>query len=1122
MDAFGPRLDYFCRQQGIKLQDLAEQIGVSRNTLTNWKAKGRPPNQAVTVKLAKILNLDEEETNTLLTSAGYAPKYGVKEAVTPSSRMRIQGSAVARAEKFADAGIRGIIERCREASTLERAIVGSKYLPELYFPRSHLEANFNRFLTSDSSCFLVVAKAGRGKTNLLCHLTEALQDQRPVLFVSGRIETKDDYGILTHIASRLGYGENWLACFHDLGLLAAGGVVPLILIDGINESAAPPGTMQAALRELLFQASRCHIKVCVTCRTDFWRFYRAPFWGRYTWQDFPSPHAGKAVRGEDLPLFPQEDFGQITRRYFDYFHIRGKLIGEAWERCRHPLLLRFLCEAYKGEPAHDRDVGEIAQIRLYPLFSKFWERKVGNIQDIAGLAKPYPIHTLVLDIAGLMYQRHQTKVPKEAIVKEVRDDLMLPDSLYFRILDEEIILEEELDELRGTANVIFVYDKFAEYAIALSLFSDREWLFKSAADIVADAILLMKEEARQRFPTLRGALEFMVLRVEDRLQAKEIHFTIIRAMLNQDWKWRRIGTTLAFQLSHTEGKAYWGFVGALAQDTRDFVRRICAEQLGQVADRYIDDMLPLLLQSLQDENASVRQTAKASLLGLKATPACQAALFLVSAQSFPFSRASLAAELLLWPMDSHSPLLREKARWLVKENGNFDIQRAIFTHLAQLNLPAYKDLYVLEELERVFQFESGDADTLANAYIEEIRRHVEARRTTLRVDEQRLDSLRTIVHQLVSCVRQVVRVSPHEQEEVLHAELHALLPDEQQQRAFQHTLEQIFERPLHHIISQGLQDAESTVNWSMMNQSLRIVDLVFEIALSMPAFAAGAQADCLVNPIPSSYSSLIRLCQIADDVLEEAATIAKEPLSTIRLDTVLESQSLHLQPEECLAFRNDFASKFGVEMSALEHRALSTLGRLSLWLWQAEIEKRRQEQAVDLKIREMDGLIVDELHSRLSAYEVLPLSQEGQHALSLELQALCKLYAQSIPMRVVEALTPLIVWTQGNDSQVLNQVFQTLYWEDRESFWLISETLLEYEDQLVVDFASQVLEQAEYTEEQNTSSSVFDSLRTITVNQLGIDPFEVTPGGFFAEDLNTGSLDFVDLMVSLDEMEPEA
>ena len=80
MDDFGPKLDYFCEQQGIKLYELATLMEVHRNTIDNWKARGRPPNPEITAKLAKKLNLKEEETNALLLSAGYAPKYSAKES----------------------------------------------------------------------------------------------------------------------------------------------------------------------------------------------------------------------------------------------------------------------------------------------------------------------------------------------------------------------------------------------------------------------------------------------------------------------------------------------------------------------------------------------------------------------------------------------------------------------------------------------------------------------------------------------------------------------------------------------------------------------------------------------------------------------------------------------------------------------------------------------------------------------------------------------------------------------------------------------------------------------------------------------------------------------------------
>src|SRR5438105_298257 len=111
MDDFGALLDYFCQRQGITLKALAIHMSVHRNTIDNWKARGKPPKKEAAAKLAKILNLDEEETNRLLTSAGYAPKYALKESMTPSSRMSKTERSMG---QFADTARRGIIERCRQ------------------------------------------------------------------------------------------------------------------------------------------------------------------------------------------------------------------------------------------------------------------------------------------------------------------------------------------------------------------------------------------------------------------------------------------------------------------------------------------------------------------------------------------------------------------------------------------------------------------------------------------------------------------------------------------------------------------------------------------------------------------------------------------------------------------------------------------------------------------------------------------------------------------------------------------------------------------------------------------------------------------------------------------------
>ncbi len=1026
-----------------------------------------------------------------------------------------------------------LILRCKKATVQEIKIVGSKYISELYFPRYRLEAKFERFLNSDTTCFLVVAKAGRGKTNLMCRIVEEWQDKRPILFLAGRKEPKDDYDFLKHIAIRLGYDENWPVCLKDLKSVSKPGLEPLILIDGINESSAKPSIMQAALRELLVQTALHQIKVCVTCRTDFWRFYRAPFWAEYIWKDEKTSLAGKVIRGEDLQSFPEENFSEIVRSYFEYFGVQGELIEEAWERCRNPLLLRFFCEAYR-----DRVVQTVSQIRLYPLFKLFWSRKIEQVQDLSGLPQPYPVNQFVLTIARLMRQRHQTKVPRDNITQVVGSDIMQSDSLYFRVLDEEIILEEEVDELAGTTNVIFVYDKFSEYAIALSIFSDFEWYEKGSSIIKDEATDLMREEAAYEFATLRGALEFAVLRVEDQRLGTGIHFDIIKAMLDHDWKWRRIGSLLAFQLTQIEADSYWKFIDeTLIKDERDFVRRICAEQIGRLTVYNANRALPLLNKCLKDESPSVRQVARETLLNLDPTVAIQEAKLLVTEKPFGAGSVALAAETLLSPVDSLSLLLQNKAHWLVKENRNNDIQEALFDFLANLDFTLYEDLYVLEQYERAFQVGWRRNHRPSNAYLEIIQQHLVPKRNALEVDLKRLETLRTIRNSLFDFAVKTFDVRRSEPNAVWKADLNLLEPDAEARKDFLGEIEGAFQVSLPkwiYDIIEDISDEQGAISqpWRTVEEdrnSITMEALAIEITRSTSDFADQPSASHLVSlplRIEDWYywpgynyetSRLMRLCQITDDLILEAATLLGEIRSTIALDIPLGQNGLKLEPDKCNTIRNRAASKIGLELNAVQHRNLSNLGRLSIWLWQAEETSQQQEKILEKKIEEVRHLETNALQQRLSIFENLTSSEEAGHELVLELQAICRTHAVSQPNRVVETLTPLIIWHNENEISVLSQSFQSLHWRERDSFWNVAQLLLEHEDQRIIDFASQVLEQAEYIEENLGSSEVFDKVRAIIVDQLGVDESEITWNASFRDDLEADSLDLVELIMAFEE-----
>ncbi len=50
-----------------------------------------------------------------------------------------------------------------------------------------------------------------------------------------------------------------------------------------------------------------------------------------------------------------------------------------------------------------------------------------------------------------------------------------------------------------------------------------------------------------------------------------------------------------------------------------------------------------------------------------------------------------------------------------------------------------------------------------------------------------------------------------------------------------------------------------------------------------------------------------------------------------------------------------------------------------------------------------------------------------------------------------------------------------------------------------------------------TNQDVYDRLKKIIVDQLGVDESEVVPAASFVEDLNADSLDLVELIMSLEE-----
>jgi tetratricopeptide (TPR) repeat protein/transcriptional regulator with XRE-family HTH domain len=80
MYTFGELLKQFRVRQGMKQQELADQLRVQRNTILAWEHSDYlPKTKEKILQLAEILSLNEKDTNTLLVAANYSVHYPPEE-----------------------------------------------------------------------------------------------------------------------------------------------------------------------------------------------------------------------------------------------------------------------------------------------------------------------------------------------------------------------------------------------------------------------------------------------------------------------------------------------------------------------------------------------------------------------------------------------------------------------------------------------------------------------------------------------------------------------------------------------------------------------------------------------------------------------------------------------------------------------------------------------------------------------------------------------------------------------------------------------------------------------------------------------------------------------------------
>lgn len=340
----------------------------------------------------------------------------------------------------------------------ERLVATSKMLDAL--PAASLQDAADHFRKAASSVALIVDKAGGGKTNLLCWFVERLIAQRrPVLFVSGKTPIRDESDLIWKvILQRTGFvrGSKEEHLVHLDALLAEANTPLYVVVDGINE-ADRADVMNSALAYTLRELSAHRFFFFISCRDIYWSFFSRESW--------PSAFAEARLEG-GLFEFSQEEVDEAIPKYTTHFKIEVSISDNAKQQLRHPLLLRFFCEAYGDATGPMRKLAPVSEIRLKPIFDQYWKEKISRETE-----------QLVHELADSMFLRSTPSLDLGHVsTKFVTSDTLSPRSTYNRLRDEHVIVREEQrandDGTKGAVVVSFVYEPFMEYAIARSLYYD--------------------------------------------------------------------------------------------------------------------------------------------------------------------------------------------------------------------------------------------------------------------------------------------------------------------------------------------------------------------------------------------------------------------------------------------------------------------------------------------------------------------------------------------------------------------------------------------------------------------------------------------------------------------------
>ena len=345
---------------------------------------------------------------------------------------------------------------------------------------------------------VVIDRAGGGKTNLLCRIGLTVAEQAPTLLIFGRDRSESDIRIVDYVSETLSrFGVSDIDdCLDRIG---EHGHFFHIMIDGINEC-YDSRSLNNSIGDLLVWAQTRKVRVTISCRDIYWKFFDSREW-------MESCVGLKGIGS--LSEFSCDEYLAALPLYLRHYNISCRISAAAEDALSHPLMMRFFCEAF-GDPSGDSvvELGDVKTIRLKELFDKYLEKKSEQIRIQMGLYSAHEVISYLVSIAGCMFQGGEVAVQRSHLMGLIDDRTPVSEqSIYFHLLNEDIIIEERPEGGIEDPTMSFVYEAFMEYIIARSIVGGA---FVESLERHSSMFSFFSEFV-EKFPNCRGVVEYIGL-----------------------------------------------------------------------------------------------------------------------------------------------------------------------------------------------------------------------------------------------------------------------------------------------------------------------------------------------------------------------------------------------------------------------------------------------------------------------------------------------------------------------------------------------------------------------------------------------------------------------------------